>query len=162
MSELALPEEWIETKLSSIYTKIVGGGTPSKSNPSYFEGEIPWMSVKDMKGYTPKDTQDHITQEAIENSATNLIPEGVPIIATRMSLGKVVVVNFDTAINQDLKAIFLPEHVINSYFVYWYRSKDNLIISLGTGTTVKGIRLDNLKNLSFTLCSLNEQQEIVK
>lgn len=162
MSELALSEGWLETDFSNIYTKIVGGGTPSKANPEYFEGAIPWMSVKDMKGYTPTDTKDHITKEAIENSATNLIPKGVPIIATRMSLGKIIVANFDTAINQDLKAIFLPQNVLNPYFVYWYRSKNDLINSLGTGTTVKGIRLNDLKNLRFTLCSLSEQKEIIK
>ncbi|CAM4045744.1 restriction endonuclease subunit S [Psychrobacter arenosus] len=162
MSGVSLLQSWKNIKLDEAVLKIVGGGTPSKSTPEYYKGDIPWMSVKDLKGYTLKSTQDYITQEAVENSATNIIPKGIPIVATRMSLGKIVIASFDTAINQDLKAIFLSPYVSVQFFVYWYRSKLNIIESLGTGTTVKGIRLDNLKNLEFCLYPLAEQKEIVR
>lgn len=157
-----LPVEWSIQKFEKVVYKIVGGGTPSKNNPEYYQGNIPWMSVKDMNKNILEDTVDHITQEAIDNSATNLIPKGTPIIATRMSLGKVVVANFDSAINQDLKAIFLGEYIDNNFFVYWYRSQAKLIESLGTGTTVKGIRLEVVNNLDFPVVPLAEQQEIVR
>ena len=157
-----LPVEWMVQKFEKVVFKIVGGGTPSKNNPEYYLGDIPWMSVKDMNKNILEDTVDHITQEAIDNSATNLIPKGTPIIATRMSLGKVVVANFDSAINQDLKAIFLDDNIDKSFFVYWYRSQAKLIESLGTGTTVKGIRLEVINNLDFPVVPLAEQQEIVR
>lgn len=157
-----LPVEWSVQKFEKVVFKIVGGGTPSKNNPEYYLGNIPWMSVKDMNKNILEDTVDHITQEAIDNSATNLIPKGTPIIATRMSLGKVVVANFDSAINQDLKAIFLDDNIDKNFFVYWYRSQSKLIESLGTGTTVKGIRLEVINNLDFPVVPLAEQQEIVR
>ena len=162
MSLNNLPVEWSIQKFEKIVFKIVGGGTPSKNNPEYYLGNIPWMSVKDMNKNILEDTVDHITQEAIDNSATNLIPKGTPIIATRMSLGKVVVANFDSAINQDLKAIFLDHNIDKNFFVYWYRSQSKLIESLGTGTTVKGIRLEVINNLDFPVVPLAEQQEIVR
>lgn len=162
MSLNNLPVEWSIQKFEKIVFKIVGGGTPSKNNPEYYLGNIPWMSVKDMNKNILEDTVDHITQEAIDNSATNLIPKGTPIIATRMSLGKVVVANFDSAINQDLKAIFLDNNIDKNFFVYWYRSQSKLIESLGTGTTVKGIRLEVINNLDFPVVPLAEQQEIVR
>lgn len=162
MSLENLPVEWSIQKFEKVVFKIVGGGTPSKNNPEYYQGVIPWMSVKDMNKNILEDTVDHITQEAINNSATNLIPKGTPIIATRMSLGKVVVANFDSAINQDLKAIFLGEYIDNKFFIYWYRSQSKQIESLGTGTTVKGIRLEVINNLDFPLAPLAEQQEIVR
>ncbi len=162
MSLNNLPVEWSIQKFEKIVFKIVGGGTPSKNNPEYYLGNIPWMSVKDMNKNILEDTVDHITQEAIDNSATNLIPKGTPIIATRMSLGKVVVANFDSAINQDLKAIFLDDNIDKNFFVYWYRSQSKLIESLGTGTTVKGIRLEVINNLDFPVVPLAEQQEIVR
>jgi type I restriction enzyme S subunit len=162
MSLNNLPVEWSVQKFEKVVYKIVGGGTPSKSNPEYYQGNIPWMSVKDMNKNILEDTVDHITQDAIDNSATNLIPKGTPIIATRMSLGKVVVAKFDSAINQDLKAIFFGKYIDNNFFVYWYRSLAKLIESLGTGTTVKGIRLEVINNFDFPVVPLVEQQEIVR
>lgn len=155
-----LPKEWTNTNLGSILLSIIGGGTPSKSKPEYFLGNIPWMSVKDMNKYILKDTVDHITPDAVKNSSTNIIPAGTPIIATRMSLGKIVTASFDSAINQDLKALFLPKDIDRNFFLHWYRSQSQLIESLGTGTTVKGIRLEVLNGLSINLPPLAEQKII--
>ena len=162
MSEIRLPKQWIEVELDDVVDKIVGGGTPSKTVPSYFQGNIPWMTVKDMNKFVLTDTVDHISEEAVENSATNIIPAGTPIIATRMSLGKLVRANFDSAINQDLKAIFVNENVSKIYFEYWYRSISHKIQEMGTGTTVKGIRLEDIKQLNFALAPLAEQQQIAQ
>jgi type I restriction enzyme S subunit len=155
-----IPEGWLNSKLEDVVDAIVGGGTPSKAISSYFQGDIPWMSVKDMNKNELVDTVDHISQEAVENSSTNVIPAGTPIVATRMSLGKIVTASFDSAINQDLKALFVNFNVEKPYLVYWYRSIGNLIESLGTGTTVKGIRLEVLKGLDFPLPPLAEQKVI--
>jgi type I restriction enzyme S subunit len=160
MSEVNLPEVWLDTSLDDVLLSIVGGGTPSKSNASYFQGSIPWMSVKDMNKNTLEDTVDHITQEAVENSSTNVIPAGTPIVATRMSLGKIVVANFDSAINQDLKALFHATGIERDYLVNWYRANSKLIESLGTGTTVKGIRLEVLRALELPLPPRAEQKVI--
>lgn len=155
-----IPDSWVNSKLEDVVDSIVGGGTPSKAVSSYFQGDIPWMSVKDMNKNELVDTVDHISQEAVENSSTNVIPAGTPIVATRMSLGKIVTASFDSAINQDLKALFVNLNVEKPYLVYWYRSIANLIESLGTGTTVKGIRLEILKGLEFPLPPLAEQKVI--
>ncbi|MEZ9127257.1 restriction endonuclease subunit S [Vibrio splendidus] len=155
-----IPESWVNTELQEVLDAIVGGGTPSKTISSYFQGDIPWMSVKDMNKSVLNDTVDHITQEAVDNSSTNIIPAGVPIVATRMSLGKIVTASFDSAINQDLKALFVNKNIDKHYLVYWYRSLSQLIESLGTGTTVKGIRLEVLRSLKFPLPPLAEQKII--
>lgn len=155
-----LPVDWVSTLLERVVDTIVGGGTPSKSNTSYYEGDISWMTVKDMNKHILLDTIDHITQKAVDNSSTNIIPAGTPIIATRMSLGKIVIAEFDSAINQDLKALFINHNIVTSYLVYWYRSQAEFIESLGTGTTVKGIRLEVLRDLSFPLAPLAEQKQI--
>ena len=157
-----LPKGWVCTPLTEAIDKIVGGGTPSKAVSSYYEGEIPWMTVKDMNKFRPIDTMDHISQEGVNNSSTNVIPAGTPIIATRMSLGKIVRANFDSAINQDLKAIFLNNEINDYYFEYWYRSMAPIIESIGTGTTVKGIKLTQLHALDFMLPPLPEQKRIVE
>lgn len=155
-----LPSLWQKTELGEVLLSIVGGGTPSKSNPSFYEGNIPWMSVKDMNKNILNDTVDHISQEAVDNSSTNIIPAGTPIIATRMSLGKIVVANFDSAINQDLKALFPATGINRDYLIAWYRSIARKIEELGTGTTVKGVRLEVLNSLEFPLPSFAEQKII--
>ncbi|RAU29169.1 restriction endonuclease subunit S [Pantoea sp. RIT413] len=162
MSEGKLPEGWVPCKLGDTLLKIVGGGTPSKAIPEYYRGDIPWMSVKDMNKHTLIDTVDHITPDAVKNSSTNIIPAGVPIIATRMSLGKVVTASFDSAINQDLKALFLANGIERNFFIHWYRAQAQLIESLGTGTTVKGIRLEVLDSLAMNLPPLAEQKIIAE
>ena len=162
MSEGKLPEGWVKSELDDILLTIIGGGTPSKAIPEYYQGDIPWMSVKDMNKHTLTDTIDHITNDAVENSSTNIIPAGTPIIATRMSLGKIVTASFDSAINQDLKALFLSSGVERNFFIHWYRSQAQLIESLGTGTTVKGIRLEVLKALSINLPPFFEQKIIAE
>ncbi|MDY4373151.1 restriction endonuclease subunit S [Pectobacterium carotovorum] len=162
MSAGKLLEDWVKTNLDEILLSIVGGGTPSKAKSEYYQGVIPWMSVKDMNKHTLTDTVDHITPEAVKNSSTNIITAGTPIIATRMSLGKIVTASFDSAINQDLKALFLSSGIDRNFFLHWYRSQAQLIESLGTGTTVKGIRLEILKALTIFLPSLAEQKIIAE
>lgn len=157
---MVIPASWKQSELGEVLLSIVGGGTPSKSNPSFYEGDIPWMSVKDMNKNILNDTVDHISEEAVENSSTNVIPSGTPIIATRMSLGKIVVANFDSAINQDLKALFPATGVNRDFLIGWYRSIAKKIEALGTGTTVKGIRLEVLNSLEFPLPPLAEQKVI--
>ena len=157
-----MPEGWVKSELDNILLTIIGGGTPSKAIPEYYQGDIPWMSVKDMNKHTLTDTIDHITNDAVENSSTNIIPAGTPIIATRMSLGKIVTASFDSTINQDLKALFLSSGVERNFFIHWYRSQAQIIESLGTGTTVKGIRLEVLKALLINLPPFFEQKIIAE
>jgi type I restriction enzyme, S subunit len=76
-----------------------GGGTPSKQVPEYWNGDIPWASVKDFTSTLLSETQDFISQEGLRNSSANLIPKGHVIIPTRMSLGKAAINTVDLAIN---------------------------------------------------------------
>ena len=154
--------EWTKKNIGEITSKIIGGGTPSKNITQYYEGEIPFMTVKDMTSSRPIDTEWHITKEAVENSSTNIIPKDTIIIATRVGLGKIVRVNFATTINQDLKALILKECIDKDFCEYLIIYKTPEIIAKGRGTTVKGITLEELKDIKFNLPSLNEQKKIVE
>lgn len=101
-------ESWRFVRLGEIITKNIGGGTPDKSIAEYWNGNIPWMSVKDFaqaKDGFIEDTIDHITEQGLEHSATNLIMPGAIVICMRMGLGKYARLKKPTAINQDLRAI---------------------------------------------------------
>lgn len=157
-----LPEGWSLQSLGEVLNGIVGGGTPSKGVPEYFQGSIPLMTVKDMKVARPTATGFNITQEALDNSSAKLIPADTVVIATRMGLGKVVRPRMDTAINQDLKALFPSAALDKSFLELWLISIASRIEAMGTGTTVKGVRLNQIKDLEIPVAPTNEQQRIVE
>ena len=157
-----IPSNWKWMRIADVVMNSLGGGTPSKKIPEYWnDGDIPWISVKDFSsaesGYLC-DTIDHITQDGLDNSASNLIDEDAIVICMRMALGKIVRLSRPMAINQDLRAIWLYECINESYFVYFYSA----LKIVGRGTTVSGIRKEELMNYLIPLPPLSEQKRIVE
>lgn len=141
---------------------IIGGGTPDRDNPTYWDGDIPWITVKDFKSFEICGSQENITKAGLNGSASNLIPAGTIIIPTRMALGKVAISEVDVAINQDLKALQLRDKKVidRNYLFHFFLSKTAYLESCGQGATVKGITLDVLRNLQVPLPKLSEQKRI--
>ncbi len=152
--------EWEVKTLGDVVEKMVGGGTPSRSNPAYWGNEIPWVTVKDFATFHPRQAQESITKIGLNNSASNLIPAGTLITSTRMALGKAVVYDVDVAINQDLKALFVRSSSSVDFLHYWFEHNAAKIDDLGSGSTVKGISLTELKRLPFPVMALPEQTAI--
>ncbi|MEZ5748890.1 MAG: restriction endonuclease subunit S [Caenibius sp.] len=97
----AVPVDWRQTTLGGALAKSEGGGTPPRDVAAYWNGDIPWASVKDVvkgEGSTPEET---ITPTGLANSTSKLIPAGTNIFAARMGVGAVVRYPFPVAINQD-------------------------------------------------------------
>jgi len=102
-SELGeIPEGW-EVKPFLQMIELIGGGTPKRSETSFWDGNIAWFSVKD----TPKDgdvfvieTVEKITELGLNKSSTKVLPEGVTIISARGTVGKLALVGIPTAMNQ--------------------------------------------------------------
>jgi len=161
VSDLKFPSGWAETTLGSALISVIGGGTPSRKVPAYFGGQIPWFTVKDMKGLKPNDAEEHITEAAIADSATNLIPANTLIVATRIALGRAIRPTVACAINQDLKALVLGSGINTDFLLYWIGANQRVIQDLGSGTTVSGIRLEALHGLPLLLPPAAEQARIV-
>ncbi|MDD4965218.1 MAG: restriction endonuclease subunit S [Gallionella sp.] len=144
---------------------VIGGGTPSKgkSHTTYYTGDIRWATVRDMKSDLISDTEFKITREAVKASATNIIPQGNVVIATRVGLGKVCRIEYETAINQDLRGI-IPKDVGNlsvPFLFWWMKSVSTDIVKAGKGATVQGVTLPFIKSLQIPMPPLPEQQRIV-
>ena len=156
-----VPTEWDFDVLGNCVGRIIGGGTPSRDIADFYQGEIPWVTVKDLNGNFYKgDSIEHITEDAISNSATNLIEDGTVIIATRMGLGRGFINLVPMAINQDLKALCPNKDMDSVFLLYWYLNQANIIEAMGKGSTVKGIRLEELKSLTLLKPPLPEQHKI--
>tara|TARA_B110001450_G_scaffold94707_1_gene89823 strand:+ start:180 stop:1448 length:1269 start_codon:yes stop_codon:yes gene_type:complete len=149
------------TELGKII-KTVGGGTPSKDNEQYWNGNIPWASVKDLKSDRLNKTQDFITQAGVDNSATRVIPNGSLIVATRMAVGRAAICEMDVAINQDLKAIQLIGEINITYLLYLFKSKENYFDSVSSGATVKGIKIEHITKLKVNLPEIDLQNQFAE
>jgi type I restriction enzyme S subunit len=156
-----IPSHWSASSLGNEVAAIIGGGTPSKDIAEYWNGDIPWASVKDFVATRLNKTADYITRKAIKESTTNLIPAGTLITPTRMALGRVAFFDCDVAINQDLKAIFPKKTLAKEFLFYWFQWNSERIQAAGTGSTVKGIRLEVLRDFGLALPPLPEQEKIV-
>lgn len=155
-----LPEGWVLTNVSDLFA-IIGGGTPTKNNSRYWDGEINWASVKDMKSQYISTTIDKITKEGVDNSNAKTAEIDDLILVTRISPGKVSIVKSKTAINQDLKILKLFGG-INPLFVYYLlKSQNQQFIAHSSGTTVKGLKVSDLINIRLPFPPFNEQQRIV-
>ena len=148
-----------EKKLGDIVS-FKGGGTPKKKIKEYWNGNIPWASVKDFKSNLLSTTKEYISQLGLQNSSANLIPIGTIIIPTRMALGKAAINSVELAINQDLKALIPKQKFIAQYLLSALKIKKESIIKLGQGATVKGITIDVLKNVKIPFPSISEQKKI--
>lgn len=154
---------WPVVKLGDL-VEIKGGGTPSKNEGSFWGGDIPWASVKDLKGSRISKTEDSISELGVKNSATNVIPAGTIITATRMALGRFAISTVDMAINQDLKALIIKDDkkLNRNYFFHFLESKAIYIQNEGKGATVKGITLDFLRSIDVPFPPLAEQKRIAE
>lgn len=144
------------------------GGTPSKANASFWQGEIPWVSPKDMKSLVLTDTEDHVSHEAIESSATKLLPAGTVLCVVRSGILQhtlpVGITARSMCTNQDILAIspdssrLEPKYLL---FVLKGRSAEILRDGIKTGVTVQSFHNGFFKTLEIPLPPLEEQRRIV-
>lgn len=154
-----LPEGWKWVRVGDV-CKFMGGGTPDKGNSKYWNGSIPWASVKDIKSKYLKTTQDMITGEGLKNSSAKQCNENDVILITRISPGNASIAKIKAAINQDLKIV--KSKLPPEYLYYFFQNIKSIIEKLSNGTTVKGIAIETIKKIPFPLPPLPTQQRIVE
>jgi type I restriction enzyme S subunit len=151
------PVGWSFTRLGELFLSINSGGTPSKRNSEYWGGSLPWASVKDLGTQRCiEETQDHITDEGLKNGSRLANIDDI-LICTRMGLGKISIVKSPMAYNQDLKAVKLTNNVSVEHFINTYAT----LKIKGTGTTVMGIKQEQLLEYIIGLPPFEEQHRIV-
>lgn len=141
---------------------FVGGGTPSKRNANYWKGNIPWASVKDIKGDFLTKTQDKISEAGLKDSASNLAKPNDVILITRIIPGRPIIAKIETAINQDLKIVKPKVELIPKFIYYTFKSIERECLKVSSGTTVLGINLVKLKEINIPYLEFNEQELVVQ
>lgn len=139
---------WPCLELTKVCTAILGGGTPSKSHPEYFMGTVPWVSPKDMKHVIITDSIDHITEEAIANSTTNLVPVNSVLMVIRSGILKhtlpVAINSVPVTINQDMKAFVPDSNMLTEFLMYYFKAIEPDVLA-----GVRGVTADNIDFKAF-------------
>ncbi len=142
------PREWPRAILTDVCQAILGGGTPSKRHQESFTGNIPWVSPKDMKTSVISDSIDHITEEAMKHSTTNLVPENSVLMVIRSGILKhtlpVAINCVPVTINQDMKAFVPNEKITSEYLLHFFKAIESDVLS-----GVRGVTADNIDFKAF-------------
>lgn len=161
-----IPQDWKITAFKRLGAPATGS-TPSKDKSDYWDGEIPWLSSKDLKTTFLFDSEDHITDNAIKECGLTLFETGTLIFCVRSGILRhtfpVSVTMQPTTINQDLRALKPTEMADPSYLLYYLTGINDTIVSLyqKTGATVESIEMDWLSYLPVVLPSTEDQTTIV-
>ncbi|MBJ6746270.1 restriction endonuclease subunit S [Streptococcus sp. 121] len=155
-------ETWELRKLKDITTESFGGGTPKTSVNEYWKGNIPWFQSKDILEDKLFDNQPQkfITKEAIEKSATKLIPSNSIAIVTRVGVGKLSLIPYQFCTSQDFHTLsgLLIDEKFAVYAVYKLLQSEKVNAQ---GTSIKGITTSELLSKSlFIPCDKSEQKSI--
>ncbi|WP_462160909.1 restriction endonuclease subunit S [Pseudoalteromonas maricaloris] len=158
-----LPKGWFITPLNEL--AIWGaGGTPKRSEPSYYGGEIPWVKTGDLGPKYLKSSSEFITELGVSNSSAKLFKKGsVAIAMYGATIGKTSILDFDAATNQACAVGKPIGDVTTTEFLYYLlNSEKNGFINKGKGGAQPNISQQIIKSYLVALPPLNEQKRIVE
>lgn len=166
-SKPAVERVWPMVALGDV-TRRVSGGTPSKANEAYWDGDIPWVSPKDMKVDEIIDTEDHVSEAAVAGSAASLVPPGTILAVVRSGILQhtfpVAITSRELCFNQDLIGLIPDESQILGRFLFWnLKARGNEILAEGIkpGVTVQSFHSGFFKTFKIPVPPLEVQREFV-
>ncbi len=157
-----VPADW-ELKRICDFATVSSGGTPSRSNPAYWGGTIPWITTSQIDFTLITGADQFITEEGIKNSAAKIFPAGTLIVAMYgqgKTRGKVGVLGFETTTNQACAAIFLMRGVSYQYVFHYLASQYEGIRNLSNSGTQENLNGFLIKSIQIPLPPLPEQRAI--
>lgn len=153
---------WKKVKLSDI-GEIVGGATPPTSREEYYNGDIPWLTPKDLAGYHERYIcrgERNITKEGLDACSAKIMPQGTVLFSSRAPIGYVAIAKNDICTNQGFKSI-IPNSNIDSLFLYYLLVYNkNTIEAFGSGTTFKEVSAETMRNIEVRIPDFQTQKAI--
>lgn len=157
-----LPSDWEVEYLDNVAERK-SGHTPDKKVESYWNGNIPWISLKDLSRLNKRfvsETTDYTTSEGIKNSSAVLLPMGTIVISRDATVGKIGILSKEMATSQHFINYICSSRLNNIYLYYYLLFKNHIFERIATGSTIKTIGLGFFKKLKVALPPINEQQKI--
>lgn len=154
-------DDWEKTTLGKAY-KWTSGGTPSRKNPEYYTGTIPWIKSGELLSNEIVDSEEHITEEAIKNSSAKLFKPGTVLLAMYgATIGKVALLGTEAATNQAVAAATVGDDNNPRYLMYFLAANKQQFIALGKGGAQPNISQTIIKSFPYKRPTTKEQDEIV-
>ncbi|HLW07086.1 MAG TPA: restriction endonuclease subunit S, partial [Marinilabiliaceae bacterium] len=156
-----MKEDWVECELGEVCF-TTSGGTPSRQNDSFYEGNIPWVKSGELDRGVILDTEEHISEEAIKNSSAKIFPKGTLLFALYgATIGKMATLGVPAATNQAICAIYKND-ILESKYLYNYLSFSKRdLINKGKGGAQPNISQTILKQFEIPIAPLPIQRAIV-
>jgi len=156
-----IPVDWEVVQLKDISKKFYNGGTPDTTNRDYWDGNIPWVTGADFENQQISQIRHYITNEGVDNSATNIILKGRLLVVTRNGVGKLAIAPFDIAISRDITGIILDQEKTLTNYLYWYLNySKNRLKALIQRTSINGLLRADLESFVVSLPPISEQKKI--
>lgn len=159
---VAYPEDWKECNIDDC-AYIFQGGTPSTTNPKYWNGDVVWLTpgeITNNKGMYINNSERKITMEGVKNSSAVLLPKGTILLCTRATIGALAIADRELATNQGFKNLFCKQSTNNVFLAYLLLTKKDEMISKAIGTTFLEISKKELSKITVCIPELPEQQAI--
>jgi type I restriction enzyme S subunit len=156
-------DDWSETTVGGI-AEVVGGGTPSTTNPTFWGGEVIWLTpseVSSMDGKVIKDSIRKISDAGLRGSGARLLPVGTVILTSRASVGFVALAGVELTTNQGFQSLIPSKSVLSRFLMFWIQQNRYEFESRSAGSTFKEISKSNVKSIPLDLPPLAEQRRIV-
>lgn len=153
---------WKTVKLSDI-GEIIGGATPPTSREEYYNGDIPWITPKDLAGYHERYItrgERNITKEGLDACSVRMMPQNTVLFSSRAPIGYVAIAKNAICTNQGFKSI-IPNNNIDSLFLYYLMiyNRDK-IASMGSGTTFKEVSATTMRSIEVDIPDIQTQRTI--
>ena len=159
-----IPESWAWARLSS-FGVFSSGKTPSMSNPQFWNGNVPWVTSKDMKRPVITDSEMHISELAA--ATMQLYPAGTLLLVARSGILKRLLplckLGIDSTINQDIKAFSLYDIKLSEWLFYGIKAFEPFILKelVKSVTTVESLKFDEFSAMLIPVPPLSEQRRII-
>jgi len=162
MSEARL--KWSEVPLRDLFSKLLNGGTPSTTNPAYWNGTTPWVTGADFTDRGIGDIRRHVSELGIRSSSTSVVEPGNLLVVTRTGVGKLAISREAIAISQDITGVYADPAKADTGFLYFMLQQElNSLKKLNQGTSINGIiRSDLERHRAFVPNDIYEQKKIAR
>jgi len=161
--ELRFPEfneEWKEKKLGDI-GKIIGGGTPSTNNPTYWNGSIEWYTPSEIgKCKYINSSKRKITELGIKNSSAKILPPGTILLSSRATIGEMSILKTEATTNQGFQSLIINKNYSNEFIYYLGSIFKKYLLKNASGSTFLEISKKEVSKIKVNIPSLSEQEKI--
>ncbi len=157
-----IPEEWEVVNMQDL-AEVIGGGTPDRSNPKFWNGNISWITpsevVNNNQIYVNR-TKEYITLKGLKCSSAKLHPPGTVLMTSRASIGFTAINTIPMATNQGFQSLRCKDRLFNLYMYYLLQQLKPKLISFAVGTTFLEIPNNEIKKWKIEIPPLTEQKKI--